>query len=103
MIFAFSPRPVRTAWATHSSLMTGSMPGMAASTSETWSLGSPPKAVEAPENSFERLVTWAWISMPITTSQSCRPPLMSFFGSTRSVILFDFGAGAVGSAPVSGV
>ena len=36
------------AWRTHSSLMTGSMPGMAASTKETWSLGSPPKAVDAP-------------------------------------------------------
>src|SRR5215471_8973505 len=64
--FCVQPEPVRTAWRTHSSLMTGSMPGIAASTSETWLLGSPPNAVEAPENSFEFEATWAWISMPIT-------------------------------------
>ena len=68
---------MRTAWRTHSSLMTGSMPGMATSTSETWLLGSPPKAVEAPENSFDFDVTWAWISIPITTSQSPVAPFIS--------------------------
>ena len=52
LIFAFSPSPVRTACRTHSSLITGSMPGMAASTSETCEFGSPPKAVDAPENNF---------------------------------------------------
>src|SRR5262245_53554780 len=57
--------------------MTGSMPGIAASTSETWLFGSPPNAVEAPENSFALEVTWAWISMPITTSQSPVCPLIS--------------------------
>jgi hypothetical protein len=60
--------------------MTGNMPGMAASTKETWLFGSPPKAVEAPENSLASLVTWAWISMPMMTSQSPSAPLMSFFG-----------------------
>jgi hypothetical protein len=34
-------------------LITGSMPGIAASTSETLELGSPPNSVEAPENSFD--------------------------------------------------
>ena len=43
---------MRTAWRMHSSLITGSMPGIAASTSETCEFGSPPNAVEAPENSF---------------------------------------------------
>src|SRR4030081_3890297 len=62
----------------HSRLMTGSMPGMAASTSETWELGAPPNAVEAPENSLDCDVTWAWTSRPITTSQSPVTPLMSF-------------------------
>ena len=78
---------MRTACATHSSLITGSMPGIAASTRETLSFGSAPKAVEAPENSLERLVTWAWISMPITTSQSWRPPLISFFGFTGAFMV----------------
>src|SRR5438128_6678093 len=60
--------------------MTGSIPGIAASTSETWLLGSPPKAVEAPENSFEFEVTWAWTSIPITTSQSPVEPLINLWG-----------------------
>ncbi len=68
---------MRTACRTHSSLITGSMPGIAASTSETWLFGSPPNAVEAPENSFEFEVTWAWTSRPITISQSPVAPLIS--------------------------
>ena len=66
---------MRTACATHSSLITGSMPGMAASTSETWLLGAPPNAVDAPENSLACESTWAWTSMPMTTSQSPVAPL----------------------------
>src|SRR5437899_2492761 len=62
----------------HASLMTGSMPGMAASTSETCELGSPPNAVEAPEKSFDCEVTWAWTSKPMTISQSPVVPLISF-------------------------
>src|SRR5262249_3169487 len=80
LIRALSPRPVRTACLMHSSLITGSIPGMAASTSDTCELGSPPNAVEAPENSFALEVTCAWTSMPITTSQSPVAPLMSFEG-----------------------
>jgi hypothetical protein len=64
------------------------MPGMAASTRETWLFGSPPKAVEAPENSLAWLVTWAWISMPMTISQSPVAPLMSFLGSTGAFMNF---------------
>ena len=45
------------------------MPGMPASTGETWLLGAAPKAVEAPENSFASDTTWACTSRPITTSQ----------------------------------
>ena len=72
---------MRTACRTHSALITGSMPGMAASTSETWLLGAPPNAVEAPENSLASELTWAWISMPTTTSQSPVAPLMKDLGS----------------------
>ena len=78
---------MRTAWAMHSALITGSMPGIAASTSETWSFGSAPNSVEAPENSFARLETWAWTSMPTITSQSWRPPLISFLGSTDAFMV----------------
>src|ERR1700738_3130254 len=54
------------------------MPGIAASTSETWLLGSPPNSVDAPENSLEFEVTWAWTSSPITISQSPVAPFISF-------------------------
>ena len=43
---------MRTACSTHISLITGSMPGIAASTRLTWLFGSAPKAVAAPENSL---------------------------------------------------
>ena len=49
----------------------------AASTIETWVFGSPPNSVEAPENSFEFEVTWAWTSSPITISQSPVAPFIS--------------------------
>src|SRR5690606_37555948 len=61
----------------HSRFGTGSMPGMAASTRLTWLLGSAPNAVDAPENSLALDVTWAWTSMPITTSQGPVAPSMS--------------------------
>ena len=36
----------------HSSLITGSIPGIPASTKATFEFGSAPKSVEAPENNF---------------------------------------------------
>ena len=66
---ALSPRPVRIACSTQTRFSTGSMPGSAASTSDTWLFGSAPKAVEAPEKSLEWEITWACTSRPITTSQ----------------------------------
>src|SRR5260370_27871661 len=54
------------------------MRGIGASTSERWLFGSPPNSVEAPENSFELEVTWAWTSSPITISQSPVAPFISF-------------------------
>ena len=94
LILAFRPSPVRTAWATQASLITGSMPGMAASTSETWLLGSPPNSVEAPENSLALEATWACTSRPITTSQSPVAPLMrslagALFCMTRDLLSWD--------------
>ena len=76
LIAALMPRPVRTACSTQVRLITGSMPGMAASTSETWLLGGAPKAVAAPENNFAADITWACTSRPMTTSQSPVRPSM---------------------------
>src|ERR1700738_4873446 len=74
---ASRPSPVRTACSTQRRLMTGSMPGKAASTGETWVLGSAPKSVAAPENSLAFEITWAWTSSPITVSHSpVRPAII---------------------------
>src|SRR5262249_2650106 len=51
------------------------MPGVAASTSDTWVLGSAPNAVGAPENNLALEITWAWTSSPSTISQSPVLPL----------------------------
>ncbi len=56
---AFSPSPVLTACATQNSLMTGSIPGIAASTKATLEFGSAPNFVDAPENSLASLATCA--------------------------------------------
>src|SRR3546814_15047445 len=60
------------------------MPGMAASTSETWLFGSAPNAVEAPENSFDSEITWAWTSSPITISHSPVLPLINAISRLRT-------------------
>src|SRR3954470_18905973 len=76
------------------------MPGIAASTSETWVFGSPPNSVEAPENSFEFEVTWAWTSSPITISQSPVAPLISLAGLTVAFMLSFLRAARTRSAPI---
>jgi hypothetical protein len=48
----------------------GSIPGIAASTRETWLFGSAPNSVDAPEKSFAAETIWACTSSPITTSHS---------------------------------
>src|SRR5262245_10983885 len=80
-----------------SSLMTGSMPGMAASTSETWLFGGPPKAVEAPENSLALEATCACTSRPITVSQSPVAPRMRL-GLAVAVLLMRRGPSLVEGA-----
>src|SRR3954469_10160382 len=82
----------------HSSLMTGNMPGIAASTSETWLFGSPPNSVEAPENSFEFEVTWAWTSSPITVSQSPVAPFINL--PVAAVMVLHLRAARIRSAPI---
>src|SRR5690606_32816873 len=49
---------------------TGSTPGSAMSTALACTLGSAPKAVLAPEKILLAVLSWAWTSSPITTSQS---------------------------------
>src|SRR5579859_308071 len=51
-------------------LATGSTPGRAMSTALAWVLGAAPKAVDAPENIFERVESCTCVSRPMTISQS---------------------------------
>ncbi len=75
---------MRTAWATQNSLITGSIPGIAASTKETFEFGSIPNSVEAPEKSLAFEATWAWTSRPITSSQSAFAPEITLgFGVSK--------------------
>ena len=57
LIWALSPIPVLIACLTQNSLITGNMPGKAASTKLTWVLGSAPNFVDEDENNFELDVT----------------------------------------------
>ena len=61
--------------------MTGSMPGMAASTSDTWLFGLAPKPVDEPENSLDWLLTCACTSSPMTISQSPVAPFSRLLGA----------------------
>ena len=83
MIAAFSPSPVRTACSTQKPLITGSIPGIAASTRLTLLFGAAPNAVEAPENSLAFDATCACTSMPTTTSQSPVAPAMVLGSGSR--------------------
>src|SRR5688572_5096264 len=60
--------PKRTALATASRFATGSTPGSAMSTAHACVFGAAPNAVAAPENIFDRVESWAWVSRPMTTS-----------------------------------
>ena len=62
-------RPKRMARSTAARFITGSTPGRARSTAQAWVLGAAPKAVEAPLKILLRVLSWAWVSSPITTSQ----------------------------------
>jgi len=54
---------------------TGSTPGSAMSTAQACTLGAAPNRVDAPENIFDVVESWAWISNPITVSHCMRSSL----------------------------
>src|SRR5205814_7656152 len=62
------PRQVLPSCSSQWRLMTGSMPGRAASMADTCVFGSAPNAVAAPENNFDLATICAWVSRPMTTS-----------------------------------
>src|SRR5690625_4878952 len=81
---ALRASPSMTAWRTASALSTGRVPGMARSAAQAWRLGSAPKAVAAPENSLERVVSWTCTSSPITVSH-CMTALLVDVGGAAPV------------------
>jgi hypothetical protein len=74
--------PVINKYCIEQAVKTGSIPGIAASTRETWLFGSDPNAVEELLNNLEFDFTWACISRPITVSQSY------FFPFIKLIIIF---------------
>ena len=56
--------PNRIAWA----LATGSVPGRPRQTGQVRVLGSSPKLSSQPQNIFVRVLSWTWISRPMTGS-----------------------------------
>ena len=56
--------PKCTAWA----LVTGSVPGRPRQTGQVRVLGSSPKLSSQPQNIFVRVLSWTWISRPMTGS-----------------------------------
>src|SRR5213078_1904943 len=54
-------------------LTTGSAPGIPWQTGHVWLFGGAPKVVGQPQNIFERVLSCAWTSSPMTTSQSVGP------------------------------
>ena len=51
-----------------SAFVTGSVPGCPRHTGQVCVLGSSPKESEQPQNIFVRVLSWTWISTPMTGS-----------------------------------
>ena len=66
---AFSAKPSLIAFSTTSRFITGSVPGSAHSTTLACAFGSAPNAVDAPLKILDCVLSWTWISKPITVSQ----------------------------------
>ena len=67
-VLPLTASPKRTAFSTASRFSTGSTPGSAMSTAHACVLGAAPNAVDAPENIFDCVESWAWVSSPMTIS-----------------------------------
>src|SRR5436305_5509369 len=49
---------------------TGSAPGCARQTGQVWTFGSAPKPFSQRQNIFVRVLSWTWISRPMTGTHS---------------------------------
>ena len=57
-----------TAKSTARALTTGSAPGSPRHTGQVWMLGGSPNDSSQPQNIFVRVLSWTWISSPMTGS-----------------------------------
>src|SRR5512137_743179 len=86
--------PVSTVSRNASSLATGSTPGIPRHTGQTLVLGGAPNALAQPHHIFDFVLSWTWVSRPMTASYSinCTESLATdehrctriFFGHERT-------------------
>src|SRR5688572_22059010 len=78
-----SPRAARTPSSTACRLSTGRAPGSPRHTGHTCSFGSAPNSLTLPQKSLVAVLSWTWISSPMTGSK----PLISSVGAVWLDIL----------------
>src|SRR5579875_2804227 len=62
--------PIITPNCTARWLTTGSAPGRPRQVGQVWVLGGSPKETSQPQNIFVRVLSWTWISSPMTASKA---------------------------------
>src|SRR5947209_6374560 len=65
-----SKKPVRIVSLSASSLATGNTPGKPRHTGQTWVLGAAPNSLAQPHHIFDLVLSWTWVSSPMTASYS---------------------------------
>ena len=66
----FSSKPVSAVSRSASSLATGSTPGRPRQTGQTWVFGGAPNSLAQPHHIFDFVLSWTWVSRPMTASYS---------------------------------
>src|SRR4051812_25966428 len=75
-----SSRPVRTVKRRASSLATGRTPGRPRQTGQTWVFGGAPNSLAQPHHILDLVLSWTWVSRPITGSYSIRREIFTTDG-----------------------
>src|SRR6266850_873784 len=70
----FRRNPVRVVSRNASSLATGNTPGRPRQTGQTWVFGGAPNSFAHPHHIFEFVLSWTWVSNPMTASYPITPP-----------------------------
>src|SRR5207302_2341978 len=62
--------PVSTVSRSASSFATGNTPGIPRQTGQTFVLGGAPNSLAQPHHIFDLVLSWTWVSSPMTASKS---------------------------------